>query len=187
MQAANMKHPGKLRRILLGIAVLGTSLLSASCATDPSVYAGVEPEFRIEEYFKGETRAWGIVQDRWGKVRRRFTVDMVGTWEGDEFVLKEDFVYADGETDYREWRIKPVGEHGYEGRAGDINGIAIGEAYGNALNWQYSLDVPIDDDTWTFHFNDWMYLHEDDVLVNRATFSKLGFTAGEITLFFKKP
>ena len=176
-----------MKTIIRFTTAVTLAVLCASCAIDPRIYSGQEPEFRIESYFLGETRAWGIVQDRSGEVRRRFTVDMVGAWQGEEFVLKEDFVYADGETDYREWRITPVGEHGYEGRADDINGIAKGEAHGNALNWQYSLDVPIDGETWTFHFNDWMYLHEDGVLVNRATFSKFGFTAGEITLFFKKP
>lgn len=171
-------------RLTVLLALAG---LLASCAVDPRVYAGHEPEFRIEKYFLGETRAWGIVQDRSGEVRRRFTVDMSGEWQGGEFVLKENFLFDDGETDYREWRITPVGEHGYEGRAGDINGVARGEAYGNALKWQYSLDVEVDGDTWTFSFDDWMFLHEDEVLVNRATFSKFGFMAGEITLFFKKP
>lgn len=171
----------KLLCMMPGIAAV------AGCAADPSIYAGRSPEFRIEKYFLGETHAWGIVQDRSGEVLRRFTVDMTGEWEGDEFVLKEDFVYDDGETDYREWRITPVGEHGYEGRAGDVNGVAKGEAYGNALNWQYSLQVKVSDDTWNFWFNDWMFLHEDGVLVNRAEFSKFGFTVGEITLFFRKP
>ena len=167
------------------VVVLGIGL--GGCATDPETYAGEKPEFRIEKYFAGETRAWGIVQGRSGKVLRRFTVDMNGEWEGDVFVLKEDFVYDDGETDYREWRIRPVGEHGYEGRADDVNGVAKGEAHGNALNWQYSLQLEVDGSTWNFWFNDWMYLHEDGVLVNKAEFSKFGFTVGEITLFFRKP
>lgn len=167
--------------------MLGGLSVLAGCAADPSVYDGQQPEFRIERYFLGDTRAWGIVQDRSGEVIRRFTVDMQGAWEGDEFVLKEDFTYNDGETDFREWRITPKGEHGYEGRAADVNGVARGEAHGNALNWQYSLQVEVDDSIWNFHFNDWMYLHEDDVLVNKAEFSKFGFTVGEITLFFRKP
>jgi hypothetical protein len=41
-----------------------------------------EPRFRIEEYFPGRTRAWGIFQDRFGRLRRQFTVDIDGTWDG---------------------------------------------------------------------------------------------------------
>ncbi len=35
-------------------------------------------------------------------------------------------------------------------------------------------------------FNDWMFLQEDGVVINRARVSKLGFTIGEVTLFFRK-
>lgn len=161
-------------------------LLLAGCAVDPAIYADEEPRMRIEEYFAGKTRGWGIVQDRSGEVIRRFVVDMHGTFEGDEFVLREDFRYDDGEIDHREWRVRVTGKHTYEGRAGDVNGVAHGEAYGNALNWHYSLNVKAGERTWALNFNDWMYLHEDGVLINRATFSRFGIRLGEVTITFRK-
>ena len=57
------------------------------------------PRFVLEDYFAGETRAWGLVRDRFGKVRRQFTVDMTGEWDGEVLTLNEKFVYDDGETE----------------------------------------------------------------------------------------
>jgi hypothetical protein len=112
----------KLSRLLLLLPLL------AGCAgVDPARYATASPELRIEEYFLGQSRGWGMVQDRGGEVIRRFTVDLEGSWEGEEFVLREWFAWDDGEDEYREWRIRRTGEHTYEGRAGDVIGTASGK------------------------------------------------------------
>jgi len=153
----------------------------------PEDFAGGTPELRVEEYFLGQTRAWGLVQDRSGKPTRYFTVDIEGSLEGDELVLREDFVFRDGERSQRVWRIRKLDEHSYQGSAGDVVGTASGRQFGNALNWRYDLLVTVKDKQWQLHFNDWMFLHEDGVLVNRAEMSKFGIRVGEVLLFFSKP
>jgi hypothetical protein len=35
-------------------------------------------------------------------------------------------------------------------------------------------------------FDDWMYLMEEEILLNRSAMKKFGFTLGEVILFFKK-
>ncbi len=152
----------------------------------PEDFRDTTPVFRIEDYFRGETRAWGIVQDRAGTLRREFTVAINGQWEGEEFVLYEDFVYRDGERSQRIWRIRKLDDHRYEGRAADVAGVAVGTAYGSALNWQYDLLLTLDGRTWKVRFNDWMFLQDDGVLVNRATMTKFGVRVGEVTLFFRR-
>lgn len=151
----------------------------------PEDFKDTGPRLDIQEYFVGETRAWGIFEDRFGKLRRQFVVDITGTMEGDVLVLDELFDYADGEKDRRVWRITKLDEHNYEGRADDVIGVAKGESYGNALNWSYDLDLEIGDNKVRVHFNDWMFLQPDGVLMNRARVSKWGFEIGEVTLMFK--
>jgi hypothetical protein len=151
-------------------------------------FAAREPQLKIEDYFAGKTRAWGIFEDRFGNLRREFVVDINGTWDGRELVLDEDFVYSDGEQSKRVWRITKADAHRYEGRAADVVGTAVGVAYGNALNWRYDMDLKVGDSTWRVHFNDWMFLQTDDVLINRARVRKWGVDIGEVSLFFtKKP
>ena len=161
-------------------------VLSGCTSMKPSDFSKAEPLLRIEDYFVGQTRAWGIFEDRFGNLRRQFVVDIQGSWDGEALVLDERFRYSDGETDRRVWTIKKIDEHRYEGRADDVIGTAIGESYGNALNWRYDMDLKIGEGTLRVHFNDWMFLQSSGVMVNRARVSKLGIAIGEVTLFFQK-
>jgi hypothetical protein len=152
----------------------------------PEDFAGRKPALMIEEYFAGRTKAWGMFQDRFGRLRRQFEVEIDGTWDGETLTLVEDFVYDDGETEQRIWRIKKLGPHAYEGRAEGVIGVAEGMAYGNALNWRYDMDLKVGEGTWRVHFNDWMFLQPNGVLINRARVTKFGLEIGEVTLFFMK-
>jgi len=166
--------------------MLAAALLAGCGSMKPEDYAGTQPRLVLEDYFLGKVRAWGIFQDRSGKLRRQFTVDIDGRLEQGELVLTEDFVYADGERSQRVWRIRRIDEHRYEGRAADVEGVAVGLAYGQALNWRYDLNLKVGEDTYKVHFDDWMFLHEDGVLVNRAAMSKFGIHLGDVTLFFQR-
>jgi len=170
----------------LGSALITLMLLSGCTTMKPIDFKDAEPRLVLEEYFAGKTRAWGLFEDRFGKVRRQFIVDITGTWDGGELTLDERFQYNDGERDRRVWKIRKTGEHSYEGRAGDVIGIAAGEAYGNALNWRYDMDLKVGDGTLRVHFNDWMFLQTSGVLINRARVSKFGIEIGEVTLAFVK-
>lgn len=175
-----------VKKVLGAIGSVAVLIFVTGCSMQVEDFKDAEPKLILEEYFLGETRAWGIFEDRFGKLRRQFVVDITGTMEGDELVLDEQFDYDDGEQDQRIWRIRKIDEHTYEGRADDIIGVAKGESYGNALNWSYDIDLKMGDRSLRVHFNDWMFLQEDGVLMNRARVSKWGFEIGEVTLFFKK-
>jgi hypothetical protein len=145
------------------------------------------PELVLEDYFQGTTKAWGLFEDRFGTVRRQFTVDITGTWENGVLTLDEHFTYADGEKSRRVWRLTKTGETTYEGRADDVIGIAEGERAGNAFRFEYSLNLPVGDSTWRVNFDDWMFLQPGGVMLNRATVSRWGIEIGRVTLSFAKP
>lgn len=168
------------------LTLLITFLLAGCSPMKPEDFAGSEPRLAVEEYFQGRTRAWGMFQDRFGTVRRQFTVDIDGAWDGTTLTLTEDFSYSDGEKERRVWRIVRKGEHEYEGTAADVEGVATGVAYGQALNWAYTLRLKVGGDTWRVRFDDWMFLMPDDKMINRATVSKFGIAIGEVTIFFSK-
>lgn len=150
----------------------------------PEDFRGREPRLEIEGYFAGRTRAWGIFQDRFGVLRRQFQVEIEGTVAGGETVLDERFRFDDGSEDRRIWRIRRTGPHSYEGRAGDVIGVARGELHGNVLTWRYAMDLPIRARRLRVRFDDRMFLGDARVLINRARVSKWGVTIGEVTLVF---
>jgi hypothetical protein len=63
-----------------------------------------------------------------------------------------------------------------------VVGEAIGESAGSALNWRYVMALPVDGRVWHVDFDDWMFLVDERVLLNRATMSKFGIRLGEVTL-----
>lgn len=173
------------RRLLLTGAAAAASLQLAGCAS-PQIgdYAAEKPLLDLRRYFNGTLDAFGVFTDRSGRVVRRFTVEMRCRWEGEEGVLDEDFVYADGATQKRIWRLRHLGEGRYEGRADDVVGVAQGQVAGNAFRWGYTLALPVDGRVWEVQFDDWMYLMDERVMLNKAVMSKFGIRLGEVTLSF---
>jgi uncharacterized protein affecting Mg2+/Co2+ transport len=174
------------RRLLIAAAALSTVLVAGCAGPVPADYANEKPLLDLKTYFNGELIAHGIFTDRSGKVARRFTVDMTGTWNGNQGVLDERFTYSDGKTERRVWRITDQGGGRYTGRADDVVGEATGVAAGNALNWRYTLSLPVDGKVYEVQFDDWMYQMDDRVMLNKAAMSKFGIHLGDVTLSFYK-
>ncbi|ENO79584.1 DUF3833 domain-containing protein [Thauera sp. 63] len=149
-------------------------------------YRSETPVLDLREYFNGTLEAHGIFQDRSGEVVKRFTVIIDATWQGEVGTLDERFTYSDGNTQRRVWTITRTGEGRYVGRADDVVGEARGESAGNALRWRYVLALPVDGKVYNVDFDDWMFLMDDRVMLNRSVMSKWGFRLGEVTLSFYK-
>ena len=181
-----MKMTFAARRALLGLLAAG-ALGACASAPAPADYAAEAPRLDLRSYFNGPLTAHGIFTDRSGKVVRRFTVKMTGTWNGNQGVLDEDFSYSDGKKERRVWRLTDLGGGRYSGRADDVVGEAVGVAAGNALNWRYTLALKLDERTIEVQFDDWMYLMDERVMLNKAVMSKFGIYLGEVTLAFTKP
>lgn len=144
------------------------------------------PPLLFEEYFAGATRAWGLVEDRFGNIRREFTVDMFGIPQPDGLVLNETFAYSDGQTDQRVWTVRKTAPDRYEGRAADVIGVARGVAAGNTLRWRYRMDLPIGGSRWRLSFDDRMVLQDGGVLLNRTRMSRWGVEIGSLALVYFK-
>ncbi len=145
-----------------------------------------KPQFVIEDYFLGRTFAWGLFVDRFGRVRREFSVDITGEFDDGRLVLKEDFDFDDGERSQRHWLITPLGDGRYRGSADDVVGTANGEVKGNCLRWSYDLNLRIGPRLWRVHLDDVMLLQNDQILLNRASMTKYGVRLGEIMICFQK-
>ncbi|MFL2771300.1 MAG: DUF3833 domain-containing protein [Rhodospirillaceae bacterium] len=173
-------------RNFLVCASMLLGLAGCTGSMEPKDFAGKEPRFVLEEYFEGKTKAWGMFHDRFGSLRREFVVDITGKWDGTTLTLDELFEYADGEKDRRIWSIKKVNDNTYTGTAPDIIGTAQGQAFGNALNWVYEMDLKVGSGSWRVKFDDWMFLQPGGVLLNRATVTKYGLQLGIVTLSFSR-
>jgi hypothetical protein len=160
--------------------------LSACASTGVEQYRNEQPALKLEQYFSGQLDAWGVFQGRSGEVKKRFHVLIDARWEGNTGVLDEHFTWSDGTKSRRVWTLVRQPDGSYRGTADDVVGEAIGELAGNALRWRYVLDLPVDGKVYKVDFDDWMFLMNDKVMLNRSYMSKWGFNLGEVTLTFVK-
>lgn len=169
-------------------AVLVATTTTTGCVSSSTLeqFETSPRQLVLEEYFEGETTAYGLFEDRFGKVRRQFKVDITGEVEGNRLTLTENFVYDDGERDTRVWEIDILGNGQYRGTAGDVPVPAVGQVSGNAFNWKYRVDLKVGDSVWNVGFNDWMFLMQDGVLINRAYVTRYGIQIGQVTIAFNK-
>jgi Protein of unknown function (DUF3833) len=188
--------------------VLATTLAAAltftltGCANmDVNTYAQEKPALQLEQYFNGRLVGHGVFMDRGGEVKRRFVVVINATVVGDTITLDEQFTWSDGVKDARVWTLKkqpPTAATStrasgatssvqrWQGTAADVVGAATGTVAGNALNWRYVLALPVYGKTYHMDFDDWMYLVDDKVMINKAVMSKFGVRLGEVLISFTK-
>tara|TARA_B100001769_G_C21995733_1_gene535173 strand:+ start:19 stop:543 length:525 start_codon:yes stop_codon:yes gene_type:complete len=153
---------------------------------NPSDFKDQKPRLIIENYLSGNVKAWGILQNRSGKVLRQFSADLNGKWDGNQLILDEKFNWTDGEIQFRKWKINKIDEHYYEGTAEDVVGTAKGYSYGPAFKFEYVLLVPVKGKEIKITFDDWIFKQDDKIAINRATMTKFGFKVAELTVMFRK-
>ena len=171
-------------RLLLPIILI---LLLNSCSEmKPEDYKNTKPIIKIEEYFQGKVKAWGMLQGRSGEIKRQFVADMKGKFDGQNLILDETFVWNDGEKQKRRWTIKKLEDNRYEGTAPEVVGIAKGVSFGSAFKFEYKLLVPYKYKKIKIKLDDWIFKQDEKIAINKATLTKFGIKVGELTVLFVK-
>ncbi len=171
------------------IVLLTATLMLAACGGRPSLEDAPlsEAQLHLEEFFEGDLIAYGQFQDVFGTVRRRFVVEIEGTWDGETLRLVEDFTYEDGSTEQRIWTLTKTGPDSWQGTAPGVIGMATGQERGDTFNWQYTIDLPVPGgETMRVSFDDWMWLLSEDRLLNRAYMFRYGVRIGEVIISFER-
>ena len=177
-----------LKNIKFLLIFLIVILLNGCSSTNMKDFENKTPKLNLFEFFKGETVAYGIFEDRFGKLRRQFRVKIKGSVEENILTLDEKFIYDDGEKATSIWKIKKINENNnlikYEGSAEDVEGLGRGSSVGNALIWSYYIYLKIKGSNVKVMFNDWIYKQDSNIAINRAYVSKFGIDIGSVTLVF---
>ncbi|MEI7949545.1 MAG: DUF3833 domain-containing protein [Gammaproteobacteria bacterium] len=163
------------------------ALLLGSCGVvQVEDYNHSQPALDLRQFFDGNLKAYGMLQDRSGRMTRRFSATLHGSWQGETGTLVEHFSFDDGEQQDRTWILQHKGNGRFSGTAGDVVGTADGNSGGSVFQWQYSLNVPWRSNTLEVNLNDWLYLVDAQHLLNKTTLTKFGFRVGELTLVIEK-
>ena len=95
----------------------------------PEDFKDQKPRLIIEEYLSGNVKAWGILQNRSGKVTRQFSADLDGKWDGKQLILDEKFNWRMEKSKLDSGKLLKL-TNIIEGTAGDVMGKAKGYSYG---------------------------------------------------------
>ena len=159
--------------------------LAACASMTPADFHAGSPDMRLESFFNGDSKAYGIFLGRSGDVGRQFKVAMHGAWDGrDTLTLDEDFTYDDGERQQRHWVFRKIGANDYVGTAPDVIGEAHGHYDGNAYEMHYTADVKRGDGTIRLDFDDWLFREGENVVLNNSRATKFGIEVGQVQLVF---
>ena len=181
-----MKQITILKLFLLIVSLTFITSCSGKQSMKPEDFKDKQPRLIIEDYMSGNVKAWGILQNRSGKVTRQFSANLNGKWDGQILILDEEFNWSDGEVQTRQWKIKKIDKHNYEGTAGDVVGKAKGYSYGPAFKFEYVLLVPVKGKEMKITFDDWIFMQDEKVAINRAKMTKFGIKVAELTVMFVK-
>lgn len=154
--------------------------------TQSAPSAGRRDYFELTRFLEGRTRAWGVFEDRFGRVRQRLNVEMNGGWDGDTFVLDETFIYDTGAREERTWRITPSGDGRFTATCPDCIGSATGRSDEDSIRMSYRFRLKLEARELIVEFDDRIYRLGDTIAVNRATMRKWGVKLGELSLFFQR-
>ncbi len=151
-------------------------------------YKNNKPILKLENFFSGKILAWGLFEDPCGIVRKRFTCEINGNWDEKSNTLNiiENFIYDDGVNEKRNWNLVKTGNNSYEGTTDNVIGKAIGHTSGNTFHWKYTFELPLFGRKTRVNFDDWMYLQDNDVIINKAKMKKFGIKLGTVVLFYRK-
>jgi hypothetical protein len=175
-----------MNKYMRSFAFVITCFFISSCSVELEDYKVEEKPFDVKSYFQGRVVAWGVIQDYSNEVKRRFCVEIDGSWENEKGILAEKFYFNDGEISYRNWQLTKLADGSYLGTAEDVVGTAIGKHQGFAFQFQYELSLDIDGDITQVTMDDWMFQLDENKVLNKTSMSKFGIKVAEVTLFFDK-
>lgn len=181
-----------MKKSLLTIIVCCLFIGVSSCSVNSpnashTAHKNVTSPLYFQDFLQGKLTGWGVFEDRSGKVIKRFRIDMEANWENNQCRFIENFSFADGSKQRREWTITQTDATNFDAVANDSVGVGKGRLLGDALNWQYHLSVMTDSfGKQTVKFDYWMYKIDDNTLMNRANVTKLGIKVGEVAVLFRK-
>jgi hypothetical protein len=149
-------------------------------AQRPEDYADLGPAFDLRTHLDGRIACEGIIYGPTGRVSSRFVADFNVRWEGNTAIMTEQFRYDSGATQNREWRLTLAHNGTIQARADDVVGVGSGRQSGPVVQLDYQLRLPEDAGGHVLSVNDWMYLTENGVIMNRSQFRKFGFKVAEL-------
>jgi hypothetical protein len=138
------------------------------------------------DYLDGRVEGFGIIEDRFGRLRQRFHVLMLGRRQGERLAIEEVLTYADGTEERRHWALERGPDGRISGRADGISGPITGTPQGGQVVLDYTFPLPVAGRRIGVRVRDTFTRINGRVAVDRAILRKWGVKLAELTLVYEK-
>ncbi len=142
--------------------------------------------FDLLTWLEGPTTASGVFEDRRGRIRRRFTVQLMGRAEANTLHLEEHFVFEDGERQQRTWVLTRGADRTFTGHCEDAVSEARGAFADGVAHLHSELRLKVGRRQVAMRFDDAFYEAGGNAVLNRSTVSKWGIRLGQVLILFRK-
>jgi hypothetical protein len=172
--------------LMLGLGYL-KSRYFGFVGQSPGDYADAAGEqFDLRAHLNGPIVCEGVIYGPTGRVSSRFVGDFLAEWSGNKGVMKERFVYDNGDEAFREWNLT-VGNDGHiRATASDVVGEGQGLQSGPTVQLKYKYKLPDVQGGHVLDTTDWMYLAPNGTIVNRSQFRKYGIKVAELVATMRR-
>jgi hypothetical protein len=143
-------------------------------------------QFDLLAYFEGNSFASGVFEDRAGRTKRKFTVDLEGRASGNLLILDEAFVFDDGERQTRTWTLTRDGSDSFTGTCADATSPARGRFETGRATMQSILRLDVGKRKIALSFDDAFYDIGNGCVLNRSIVTKWGIHVGQVLILFRK-
>ncbi|MEC9369361.1 MAG: DUF3833 family protein [Pseudomonadota bacterium] len=140
----------------------------------------------LTDYFRVPVRGRGVIRDRFGRKRRSFAVEMMGSWVGDVYVLREEFHFDNGELQQRSWTLRFTDDTHFEAVCPETVGRARGEVNRGDVHTRYVFRVKIGGRLIALRFDDRIHFLDEGAAINVAVMRKFGIRVAELVLCMKR-
>jgi Protein of unknown function (DUF3833) len=168
----------------------GGAIFSGEGGGAPERLAEVGPDgtkFDPVSFFTGAVRAHGVFEDRFGRMQRRFSIEMTGVPSGpDGAAVEETLWYDDGSREHRTWRVDRDPSGGFSLTGEDFVGIVRGLLSGSSAEMGYVYRLRVGGRIVFVRMRDRLHRVTSTHVMNRITMRKFGVRLGEIAACFQK-
>ncbi|SHI02422.1 DUF3833 family protein [Marivita hallyeonensis] len=154
---------------------------------NPTDYADAQGEvFDLRSHLNGPIVCEGVIYGPTGRVTSRFVGDFQAEWTGNKGVMRERFVYDNGEEALREWNLTVGNDGRIRATASDVVGEGEGMQSGPTVKLKYKFKLPEAQGGHVLDTTDWMYLAPNGTIVNRSQFRKYGIKVAELVATMRR-
>ena len=153
----------------------------------PIAFADADKTLKPIDFFIGNTRSTGVVENKIGKPTARIITETKGIRNDSIISIEQDLFTEGGKKNHRSWKLKVIDEHHLDATANDIYGTAHGQLYGNNFSWTFRLKLSQRKFIRHLRMSQNMYVMPDGkTMIIRSVLSKFGFVVAQITEQFEK-